>query len=704
MIDYENLRTASLYINNQLLSRGLIRDGDAINFTDFGERGLGSAHSASRIIRILNDLIIRRDRDAEQRQSFSNQFVSLRAENLKHTNDIARLSEKCTEAQRRSDIAAMSEASLKTQLKSAESAMKGLKDDLARTKGLVAQTRASCATEIRRRDRQIETLKKQVGEAGRARGTKSGSGILSITVTGDVGSEEKRSSAHGGNLEDKDYSLRSETNTFLASLAQNLSEENEALMNAMQKAKSQLREMSGWGGEEREESEVAKPQGWEEISAELGAVMNHMRNLLTNPSFVPIEEVMVREEEIGRLKAAMTKMENRWEDADLLMDGWRKRMATSGTPIGEDDIRMILHLSPVRMSGVEKSRSTRERDLPAVEEKDEPEEDIYGNSDGETTGSSGDADNDNCDLDDYDMEAVEDDVEEPEPDKYMSGAEEAAAATDDMRQSTEPEQLPEQLQPGPLQYSSSAGNRGPHDSTLRQKLGTSAVTMTRGSQRSAGTASTETARQTSGRITRPLNAQTQRSVASSTAKPEERTLTKSTTFVDEALLPINAKEMDKRPIEHAPSRSGGATSKAGSLQSNPRRMPARSEQPRPNGARPQPASPSKTVIAAKLAASEKQAEAARNHAKLRALRTLGGAQRSAVASGTGPSRLAAARAGTPTANSARGLSPVKRDVAQSGVQKPEIRKRERRVAKVTSRRRSTLSPFELQSLISGNVE
>lgn len=678
-------------------------------------------------------------RDAEQRESLSTAVRNLRAENLEHTNDIARLSEKCAEAQRRSDIATTSEASIKTQLRSAESAMRGLKDELARTKGLVAQVRASCATEIRRRDRQIETLKKQVGEAGRARGTRSSSGILSITVTGDVGSEEKRSPTRGGNLEDKDYSLRSETNTFLAGLAQNLSEENEALLKVVQQAKDQLREMSGWNSDQREDSEVVKPQGWEEMSSELGAVMDHLRTILTNPSFVPIEEVMVREAEIDRLKAGWVKMESRWEDAVHLMDGWRKRMATSGRPIGEDDVRMGLHLSPVRVSNVEETRTAREPGLPAVkeeseeemehdelmrspcpprgsrqvvmddveevEEEEEPEENVYGETDGDTSGSSDD------DVDDDDMAANE--YDDDQPNKHVSGTEEAAAETDNIRQSIESESSSDPSQPGPLQNSSSAGNRGPQQSRLRQKPSNSAATTARESQQSAATASTETAKQTSSRSTRPLAVtQRQRPIAAKTAKPEERIRIGSTTSLDEALLSNNVKETDKsaensRSEEHAPSRSGpvvGATSKAGNLRSNPRRMPVRLAHSRPTVSRPQPPSPSKAAIAAKLAATEKQAEAARVRAKLRALRTTGGVQRPAVGSAAEPSKPTAAKAGIPAVNSARNPGLVKGEAVQPETQQPEKRKRDRRAAKVSSRRRSTLSPFELQSLISGNVE
>lgn len=61
MIDTNNLRTASLYINNQLLSRGLLRDGQSIAFADpAGDDGDISA-TMGRIMSVVNDLIIRRD-------------------------------------------------------------------------------------------------------------------------------------------------------------------------------------------------------------------------------------------------------------------------------------------------------------------------------------------------------------------------------------------------------------------------------------------------------------------------------------------------------------------------------------------------------------------------------------------------------------------------------------------------------------------
>lgn len=61
MIDTKNLCTASLYINNQLVSRGLLRDGETIDFTKVSGDSHGSATMAGRIIGVVNDLILRRD-------------------------------------------------------------------------------------------------------------------------------------------------------------------------------------------------------------------------------------------------------------------------------------------------------------------------------------------------------------------------------------------------------------------------------------------------------------------------------------------------------------------------------------------------------------------------------------------------------------------------------------------------------------------
>ncbi len=61
MIDTDNLRTASLYINNQLVSRGLLRDDQTVNFADPCARDGDASATMGRIISVMNDLILRRD-------------------------------------------------------------------------------------------------------------------------------------------------------------------------------------------------------------------------------------------------------------------------------------------------------------------------------------------------------------------------------------------------------------------------------------------------------------------------------------------------------------------------------------------------------------------------------------------------------------------------------------------------------------------
>jgi hypothetical protein len=60
-MDADNLRTASLYINNQLLSRGLLRNGQTIDFVRPHKTEEGLEVTMGRIMSVINDLILRKD-------------------------------------------------------------------------------------------------------------------------------------------------------------------------------------------------------------------------------------------------------------------------------------------------------------------------------------------------------------------------------------------------------------------------------------------------------------------------------------------------------------------------------------------------------------------------------------------------------------------------------------------------------------------
>jgi hypothetical protein len=617
---------------------------------------------------------------------------TLRADNLKHTNDIARLTEKHNEAKRKLDIAEASEAALKTQMKSADASIRGLKEELTRTKGLVAQTRAACATDVRRRDRQIDTLKKQLNEAGRARGARGNPGVTSITITGDIGNE--RSSTRGANTSADDYDLHSETNAFLANLAQNLSEENEAILAVMRKTMQKLRDMSGWNND-NQDTLVTQQQGWQDMAAELDSVLDHMRTILTNPSFVPIEEVMVREEEISRLKDGWVKMESRWTEAVHLIDGWRKRMAANGRPICDEELQMGLRLSPVRVRDVEETRHASGLRLSAVAEEEEEEdedEDMHvmnspcpsrcapsvqlvpeSEPEDDDNGHESDAESD------YDVPIDDYDVDEPNVQILQQST---AAPLYHREQESSP--LPEPPQISPLKDSASAGNRGSHRSKQPGKRDFTTI-----------------AEEDNWDLVREKNP--------TQFNPEARDRVSSSSSLEEALLRSSNAAPEAKPTtpsRQSSQRSDQNEANPGSPNRSPRRTASRLPLPRNIEPAPQQSPLTMATIAAKLAASEREADAARVRAKLRAARNTRGVKKPNITSSQPEPQAADPPAKEPELKRSdfENVDPVKRDPVSAIDQlKPEKRRRARRTSKNTSRRRSTLSPQELESLMNGNV-
>ncbi|KAK4038281.1 Afadin and alpha-actinin-binding-domain-containing protein [Parachaetomium inaequale] len=469
MIESENLRTASLYINNQLLSRGLLRDGSGIDFARPGNDEAEVAETMSRIMAV---------RDAEHRESLSATLRALRAESLRQANDIQRLQEKYSDAQRKVGLSEAAEAALRTNLKTSEATVHRLKEEAARTKTLVAQTRASCANEVRKRDRQIESLKRAVTEAGRARGAGRSTGVTSITVVGDTGSEGEHGSPSGDNTE-QSYDLRTETNAFLAELAKGLSEENEDLLQLVRKTAEQLKEMSGWdvdcgnpveNGDGHALALAANPA---DMSLEVDAVLDHLRTILTNPSFVPIEEVVVREDEIHRLRDGWEKMETRWKEAVHLIDGWRKRMQASGRPVNVEELKMGLRLSPVKVNNVEETSHGYALRLAAVLEDEEVDISQSHLDEGPLDlvphPEADDVDSDTSSMFDHDVDVDDLDVEEPNVEILQQSV---------MLPSPP---LPPPPQLSPLRDSHTAVNRGerPHNRRPPKGFPTIAEEMTR---------------------------------------------------------------------------------------------------------------------------------------------------------------------------------------------------------------------------------
>lgn len=276
----------------------------------------------------------------------------MRTAAAQQTQAITRLETQNATLDRQIAVLNTQERAAKDALRTAELRTKSLRDEMARLKGAVTQIRGQCATDIRRRDGEIQRLKKHLeGRRGRD-GIGGHCGIMVVapgTSRSQAGSQQMENFV---DLESPQYSLKQETTEFLTQLSQSLSDENDALIGLIQNTLVTLRSLQGLSVDHQDPSRdgsvainhdipaIVAPPSCEDLAISVDEVLDHLRGLLTNPSFVALEEVEVREDEIIRLRQGWEKMEARWKEAVNLMDGWRKRMVDTGDTINLDDLRL----------------------------------------------------------------------------------------------------------------------------------------------------------------------------------------------------------------------------------------------------------------------------------------------------------------------------------------------------------------------------
>ena len=383
-MDHESLRTASAYLNNLLLARGLLRHSEPIDFVK------PSKESRAQILNLVHggyiglvvmtqrhrltitssrlDLILREDRDREQREHVAVTLRTTRAEENRKNHEIERLTTKNAESARALAQAQAAERAANAEVKKVEKAMKSLQDQTAKLKTTLAQVKTQCTNDVRKRDLELARLKTHL--QGQQRGNKVGMAAPSMTITGGMnGARKAGADATSHDLGDPEYSLKQETTDFLTQLSQSLSDENDSLITLIRGALGTMRELLGLpanskhpdsaigslgsnedgGKQDNTDMLHTLPTSYETLAADLEATLAHLKTLLTNPNFVSMEEVEVREEEIVRLREGWEKMEQRWKDVLLMMEGWRRKMDTGHT-INIDDLRRgIGMVSPEHM-------------------------------------------------------------------------------------------------------------------------------------------------------------------------------------------------------------------------------------------------------------------------------------------------------------------------------------------------------------------
>jgi hypothetical protein len=459
--------------------------------------------------------------------------------------------------------------------------------------------------------------------------------------------------------------LMMETNEFLTELARGLSEENENMSALLRRTVETLRTLSGCEKEEGQEGVmvVQMESGYENLAAEMDFVIEHLRNLLTNPSFVPLEEVEVREEEIIRLREGWEKMEARWREAVQMMDGWRKRMARSGQTVNLEELKMGLRLSPLKQRDEDNDKGFQ---LSTLMEEGE----------GDTQ-----ADIDAMDEEELAM-PVEPDFDGLDSDSGSSLFEDEPLDEAPEEASDEPQQeltikTVSSISPGPAPQLSplketTKGNRGASpEQHKNHNAFTTIVEENTYDLLQLNTSSPHKSKST----------QSQKSPApqNSLSPSDEVSLLKTSN--------LSRHSSPKKPAAQTPSRKPT---------SNPRlKDTASSRLPRPREpALPQQSPLTMASIAAKLAATEREADAARVRAKIKAARMKKDTSNvDAVRLMPPPSKKAEEMVGEPT-------KAGEQNVTEEGSRK---RKALGRQGGRASRRRSTLSPWELESLILGGV-
>ena len=336
MAHSSNLDSASKYLNNLLLARGLLSDGKAIDFTAAEKDGDATP---SRIINLVHELVLRRDRDAEQRETLASNFRAIRTESNQQLLDQQRLQEKNGELSRSLATADAQQRTLKTAAQRAETQVKELREQMLKMKSTLDQVRAKCISDVRKRDVELEKLKSHL--SGMQRGKREASGMKVNIIRPQPVSKSERG---GQDVNSTGWSLEQETNDFLAAIVNETSTENVSLRKLISDTMDALRDLTGIDqddvptdnaigipGQYRRPTDSDNIVPCSTLDRQMSAILTHCQTILKDPSFVPIEEVQIRDEEIIKLRIGWEKMAARWKEAVTMMNNQRQKMLEGGS-------------------------------------------------------------------------------------------------------------------------------------------------------------------------------------------------------------------------------------------------------------------------------------------------------------------------------------------------------------------------------------
>jgi len=229
-------------------------------------------------------------------------------------------------------------------LRTAESSAKSLRDEATRLKTVLQQVRTQCASDIRKRDLQIQKMKERLSDT--RRGTRPPASTIVISDSQHLGGSTL--SRDRFDSTEPPRTLADDTTDFLTTLSQTLADENDNILALLRQCLSTLKAVQGLPDNDHapqteQEAEdalnpvVAPPANLESLSLEMDEVMASLQDMLNQPNYVPLEDLEEKNKEIVLLKQRNETLQEEWRKAIDLVDTWNKTLAgkTEGKEIGE---------------------------------------------------------------------------------------------------------------------------------------------------------------------------------------------------------------------------------------------------------------------------------------------------------------------------------------------------------------------------------
>lgn len=196
---------------------------------------------------------------------------------------------------------------------------KQLKDSLAKTTAALNHTKIQTANDLRKRDMQIMRMKEHLADGGTVRRSKASSSMTIKTMAGSR-SGPPISATYAVYDLSLQASIAKENDDRLAKLAQEVSKENDQLVELLQATLTSLDSLVEID-EEEHPLFSSTSQSIIMLEAQLKVRLTALRDILDMPNYVPIAEVELRDDKIRDLQNNLLQIKTEWGAAQHVLKG-----------------------------------------------------------------------------------------------------------------------------------------------------------------------------------------------------------------------------------------------------------------------------------------------------------------------------------------------------------------------------------------------